>query len=270
MYKYVKYIQMNKANVFFLKVLIALMLIFFSSCVTMKRSRFVYDDYYKKNGVARSQLVNKYNPTIRAKDELYIKVTAISSNSQETYNFFESISDNMRLEGSALGLISYPVDLSGHIKLPVLGKIKVAGLTLDEAIKKVESELENYINQPTVVIKFVNRNFTVLGEVNNPGTYEFSRQDVNIFQAIGQAGDFKTYGKKHKVMITRINEFGVIRENVDLTNPDIFNSEYYYLQDDDILYIEPYKRKYWGFETFPYSLFLSVASTTILVLSYIK
>ena len=213
--------------------------------------------------------INRKETLIQPGDELYIRVNSFDN---QSYNPFSSDTDNMRLmSGPNITLISYTVNEDGYITLPYLGNVYVKGQTLNNVKEKIEESLKNTIDQPTVTVKFVNKNVAVLGEVRLPGQYVFASEKLNILQAIAMAGDITEYGNRKKVLIIR--ETGnekVEKRYIDLTNSDIIKSEDFYVRPNDVIYIEPLKARFWGMSSFPFGLILSSITTFVLVLNYIN
>ncbi|MCK4748971.1 MAG: hypothetical protein KAT15_18090, partial [Bacteroidales bacterium] len=149
-----------------------------------------------------------------------------------------------------------------------VNNMKLSGMTLVEASDFVEKELAQYLLYPSVFIRFVNNKVTILGEVNRPGVYVFNYKTINILQAIGYANDISVFGDRRKVLLIR--EEGEFRSKyeIDMTSEDLLTSNYYRVISNDIIYVEPLKRKKWGMDTFPYDLLFSVASLTIVVLTF--
>ncbi|MEZ5072886.1 MAG: polysaccharide biosynthesis/export family protein [Bacteroidales bacterium] len=199
--------------------------------------------------------------TIRQGDEIYVRVTS----DDETQTSFSQTAQRMVQDPS---LLSYTVDENGYIKLPYVNRIKVSGLSLLEASDLVEKELSNYLLNPSVFIRFVNNKVTILGEVNRPGVYIFNYKNINILQAIGYANDISTFGDRNHVLIIR--EEGEYRSKyeVDLTRDDLLISDLYQIKSNDIIYVKPLQSKKWGLDVFPYDLLLSIASLTIVVMTF--
>lgn len=206
---------------------------------------------------------------IKPNDELYIKV---SSFDDVNFNFFSSENDYLRATTGnelSLSIISYTVNDAGEIYFPVLGNIKVNGLTLDELSDKLEDLLKEYFNQPTAVVKFAYKKITVLGEVNMPGNYTYSKDQLNVFEAISLAGDLTFHGNRKEIYLLRNqNDTTVQKSLIDLTNDKLVFSQNYYLQPDDIIYIAPRTSVKWGVVSTPISLFLSSVTTFFLILRY--
>jgi len=211
------------------------------------------------------EAIAKQDRVIKAGDELYIR---ISSDDEQT-NIFEQRTD-YDIARADITLVSYLVNEEGFIRLPPLGDIQLKGLKLDEASNVIEMALVGLISNPSVSIKFVNKTVTVLGEVRYPGRHEFYDQRINIFQALGYAGDIAEYGNRKKVMLIREENNIITRNYIDLTDENLLTSYYYYVKPNDVIYVEPLKRRHWGIDTFPFTLILTSISTFVLVMSYIN
>lgn len=138
----------------------------------------------------------------------------------------------------------YVVDINGEINFPILGKIKIGGLKKSEAVALIKEKLQPYLKDPIITIQFLNYKITILGEVTRPGTYTISNEHTSILQALGIAGDLTIYGRRDNVLLIREKEGGkkeYIR--MDLTQTDILSSPFYYLQQNDVIYVEPNKTR---------------------------
>ena len=197
---------------------------------------------------------------IKPGDELYISVT---SSDDEPNNF------NAQQFFTDLDMLSNIVDEKGYIKVPYISRTEVAGKTLHEAEQEIERELAQYILDPVVTIRLVNIRVTVLGEVNRPGIFAYNNREINVFQALGYAGDISTYGNRENVLIIRHQNDTILKKYVDLTNDAIINTEWFLLSPNDIVYVEPLGRRKWGMETFPWDLIATTISTTILILTFL-
>jgi polysaccharide export outer membrane protein len=208
---------------------------------------------------------------LKPNDEVYIRV---KSQDDEAANIFA----DSRLESSYTGamqpygasLLSYSVDKDGYLFLSVVGKILVKGKTLSEVSAILKESLKGILNQPNVSVKLVNRYVTVLGEVNRPGNFAYSKDKLTVFDALGLAGDIGDYGNRKKVILIRNTEGQNIRINLDLNKAEILSSEYYYLRPNDILYVKPLREKFWGLRQFPYAIILSTLTTGLLIYSIVK
>ena len=139
----------------------------------------------------------------------------------------------------------YLVTLDGTIMLPILGKIKVQDLTLLELENELVKKLieGNHLSNPIVTVRLTNAKFTILGEVRNPGTYNFTEQNISLLQAIGYAGDLTIHGKRQDLLIIREENNKKIYHTIDLTSKKWFDSPYYYIKPNDVIYINPNQAK---------------------------
>jgi polysaccharide export outer membrane protein len=168
---------------------------------------------------------------------------------------------------SAPTLQSYLVDINGDINFPVIGTIKLAGLSKSQAIKLINDQLSPYLKNAIVTIQFMNYKITVLGEVLKPGQYAISNERVTVLDALGLAGDMTIYGKRDNVLITRENNGKLEFVRLNLNTDEVFKSPYYYLQQNDVIYVEPNSVKSVASQNT--TLYLSAASTIATVIAVI-
>ncbi|MDP9048883.1 MAG: polysaccharide export protein [Bacteroidota bacterium] len=138
----------------------------------------------------------------------------------------------------------YHVDPNGIIQLPYIGEMKVLGLTTDELAKQLSAGLATYLTKPIVNVRIINFKISVMGDVLRPDVYTVANQHININEALSMAGDLNITAKRKNVLLIREQEGKRQYFTIDLTRKDLFNSQYYYLKNNDILYIEPDRTKY--------------------------
>lgn len=138
---------------------------------------------------------------------------------------------------------SYLIDVDGRINLPMLGSVQAAGSTTTQLRDTLHRRLDKYLKDAIVNVRLVNFKFTVIGEVNQPGTISMAEERINLLEALGMAGDVATYGNRERVLVIREvagkREFGYL----NLHQRDLFASPYFYLSQNDIVYVEPMKAK---------------------------
>ena len=144
---------------------------------------------------------------------------------------------------SAASVPEYLVDSQGNIDFPVLGRVQLAGYTVEEARDRMVHLLKSYIKDPIVILRHVNFRVTILGEVGSPGTISAPNGRVNILEALGQVGDLTPYAKRRDIIVIREIDGERHFGHIDLQSPDVFNSPYFYLRQNDIVYVEPSKAK---------------------------
>jgi polysaccharide export outer membrane protein len=238
-----------------------LMAMLFASCVPQKKMLYLKEAQM----AAENQSINYVNERsvnyrLQPGDNLYIRfINTIDERSTVLLN-----GDANRLTNDAsIYLNSYTLDEEGFIEMPLIGKIELQNLTVDEAKDRLQTELDKYINETTIIVKLSNFNLTVLGEVNRPGTFKVYQSQINLFEAVALAGNMTNFANKEDVKIIRQTDNGSEILTVDMGVADILESPYYYLKPNDIVYVEPLKIKQWGFTTFPYSTVLSIVSLAV-------
>ena len=177
---------------------------------------------------------------IQPDDLLSIRVKALDPLAAEPFNVDPLIGNlNMNMAGGARPLIGYLVSREGTIDFPMLGTIKVIGLTTDELKNLLLEKLQPFLKDPVVLVRFLNFRITVLGEVLTPGTYFVSNERVTILDMLGQAGDITPYGNRANVLIIREQNGQRLTARLNLQDRTIFESPYFYLQQNDVIYVEP-------------------------------
>ena len=154
--------------------------------------------------------------------------------------------------------------------MPLTGKINLLNLTVDQAKEKLQTEINKFVNQTTLIVKLSNFNLTVLGEVTRPGMYKVYQSQINLFEAVAMAGNMTNFAKRDEVKIVRQTDNGSEIITVDMGQADILVSPYYYLKPNDIVYVEPLKIKQWGFTTFPYSTVFSIVTLGVTLYNILK
>lgn len=212
------------------------------SCAPRKSS--VY--YQNIDSLEASEKQNSYEIKIQPDDMLMIIVSADDPESALPFNL-STIS--VPVFGSAgvsnfmgqQSIQNYLVDASGYIDFPVLGKVKVGGLSRSEVLQILEKKIATYIKNPIITIRVTNFKISVQGEVTTPGTFSINSDRVTLIEAISMAKDLTIYGRRDNVLIIReVN--GIKSYNrVDITKADFINSPFYYLAQNDVVYVEPNK-----------------------------
>ncbi len=217
--------------------LFATILMMLSSCGSRKNIVYLQPD-----STQISAVYEQYVPKIQPNDILTIVVSAADPRVTTPFNPMSSMSAGNVTQAADLALRpTYTVDTTGEINLPMLGRVKVAGLTRIEAIEKIRTELSAYIKDPGVNINFNNFRVSVLGEVAHPGSFVMPTERVTVLEALGMAGDLTIRGVRENVMLIRENNGQKTVSRLDLTKQSTLNSPYYYLAQNDVIYVEPNK-----------------------------
>lgn len=195
--------------------------------------------------VGPSDVANFVEVTAQPADILHITVHSFDLEAAKPFNLQEPTPNMMGVPNTqTLELfLGYPVDADGAIDFPVVGTVQVAGLTLPQIRQKLLELLRPYLKDAVVGIRFLNFRFTVLGEVAQPGTYTLSTPRVTLLEALGRAGDLTPYANRMNVLHIRERNGQRTYTRLNLQSSEIFTSPYYYLQQNDIVYIEPNRAK---------------------------
>jgi len=223
-----------------LYILIFPVVISFTSCGSSKEIVYFQDEIIEKDDQIPVESELAYKPN----DLLTIVVSGLDPEAVKPFNLPVIANNNSLIKAQGeLKMQTYLVDLNGFIEFPVLGNIKLGGLTRSRATQLLKTKLTDYIKDPIVNIRLANFTVTVLGEVNNPGTFTVEDERISLVEAIGLAGDLTIYGKRENVFLIR-EDNGVKRfTKFDLTSIKVVNSPNYYLTQNDVIYVEPNKAK---------------------------
>lgn len=190
-----------------------------------------------------------YDAKIMPKDQLTITVNTVNPEASLPYNLLlqNSYTQGRILSTTGGTLMPYLVDNEGYINFPVVGRLKVSGLTKSECENMILEKIRPYMAEtenPVVTVRMSSYSVSVIGEVARPGSFQVAREKITILEALAQAGDLTIYGVRDKVKLIREDATGKKEiHTLDLTNANIVNSPYYYLQQNDIVYVEPNKVK---------------------------
>ena len=218
-----------------------------------------------------SQLVIKENNiVIQPDDRITIRVNAQEQEAANPFNLTNFLGGaNSQLNGGNIELVPYQVDNDGFINMPVLGKVRVVGYSILQLSDKIEELINDYLPDATVTVRFDNFQISVLGEVGSPGTFPIEDDHITLPKALGLAKDVTIYGERNNVLVVRRNGDVVEHEYLDLTDANVVDSEFYNLQQNDIVYVEPRssRRQSSGyFNNAPTYLSIASVITSIIVL----
>lgn len=257
----------HKQDIIF-RIIILTFVLLFTSCVSQRNVEYLQDGSNLQGDVKTFDDVQIPDYKLKPKDELFVQIKSLDDPST---NIFQQLgvqqdgttSGNIQPYGASL--MSYSVDKSGYIQLPVLGNIHVENKSVPEVNAILQDSLEYILSNPTVTVKLVNRFVSVLGEVQRPGHFSYSQEKLTVFNALGLAGDITDYGDRNDVILARNENGKNIRINIDLTSSELMASEYYYIRPNDMIYVKPMRKKFWGMRQFPFQILLSSLSTAVLL-----
>lgn len=199
---------------------------------------------------------------IRANDQLFIQVISDNPLDVTFLNLTNPQSTNSSASANSLELITYLVDEEGMIDYPYLGEIKVVDLTIPEVKNTIQLEVDKYLTGAAVFVKQVNRTITVLGEVKSAGQKQMIKNRLTIFEALGTAGDITDWGNRKNIKLIRELSDGKHVVEMDLTDPEIIYSPFYYVLPHDVIYVE-YRTKIYGAKNLGYATPVSITASVI-------
>ncbi|MDR2385840.1 MAG: polysaccharide biosynthesis/export family protein [Tannerella sp.] len=220
---------------------------FLSSCGSNKNIAY-FQDIEKYGQNFKSADYYKYEPVIKSNDQLRITVSAPALYQEKVAQFNLPVSSYLTPGETNLtstpSLPTYHVDKEGIINFPVLGKLKLAGMTKQEAMNYIEKRIADYIREKVIVnLEVASFNISVHGEVFKPGPVKLTNERISVLAALGAAGGITVYGDKTNVLLVRDNNGTIEHCKFDLTQSDIFNSPYFYLHQNDMLFVESTKSR---------------------------
>jgi len=241
--------------------LLALVAVVSSSCVTQKRMTYLREVTAQSADSVNRHFVPSAEVTIKPGDAITIFVSALDQDAVAPYNvptvsFNDPTSTQVK---STPMLLTYRVDENGDVEMPVLGKLHVEGLVRAEVELLVKTELERHVVNPMVQVNLVNAKVSVLGEVARPGTVNISNGRLTILEALAAVGDMTPYGRRDNLLISREVDGKMEFARIDMTSQDLLTSPYYYLQQNDVIYVSPNKVR--AISSANLSLWLSTVST---------
>ena len=214
-----------------------------ASCVTQKQLTYLREADSQTADSLNTRFQPQTEAIIRSGDALTIFVSALDIEAVTPYNLptVTYATPGTEKTQTTPMLQYYIVDEEGNIEFPVLGAIHVAGLKRNEVAQLIKSKLEQQVVNPLVQVSLVNAHVSVLGEVNKPGQVPMTTGRITILEALAAAGDMTPFGKRDNVLITREVDGKLQIARVDVRSADLLTSPYYYLQQNDVVYVSPNK-----------------------------
>jgi len=230
-------------------------LVFTMSCVpTSKLS------YFNDIDTVEEPVVNpKIQKTIMPFDRLYIRVLSIDPQIRQIFD----MPDEVRFSAASTSIIGYLVDEAGDINFPFTGKINVAGLTTSDAGTKIQSALNEYVPNTSILVTFIDNRVSIVGEVQHQGVYSFSQDKLNIYEAIALGGGITRYGNRKNVVLIRQEGEKIMHYRLNLGDSRIATRGEYYILPNDVVVVEPLKSISSSYQNITYQTILSSITTLI-------
>jgi polysaccharide biosynthesis/export protein len=226
------------------------------SCVPSKKLKYFNDI----NELQEPAINPREQKLIAPFDKLYIKVLSIDDKTNQLFNSGNNMSSNIT------SLIGNYVDESGNINFPFAGKIKVGGFTTSEAGKKLEEALNSYVSNAVVDVRFIDNNVTIMGEVQNQGTFPFLQDKLTIYEALALGGGISRFGDRKNVILIRQEGDKILHSKLNLSDSKISGKDNYYIQANDIIVVEPLRSSSWyNFNSATYNTILTSFTTLLAI-----
>lgn len=252
------YARRRKAVPVAMMLVVAMLL---GSCVSRKQLTYFQNITPSSADSINANRVAQPEPCIKLNDALIITVSALDPEAVLPYNLpnVAYATPTSSVVPTSASYQYYTVDKDGNIDFPVLGKLHVEGLKQSEVIALIQDRLRGQLVNPIVSLRFLDAKVTVLGEVKNPGSYPLNNGRMTLLEALGAAGDLTQYGRRDNILITRENNGKLEFARINLNTDEVFTSPFFYLQQNDVIVIEPNQARSTSNQTI--SLWLSMVGT---------
>ncbi|MBS1530397.1 MAG: polysaccharide biosynthesis/export family protein [Bacteroidetes bacterium] len=219
-------------------------MLLFASCDSYRQVPYFQD--LDRSSVIQQDIKNYTPYTIQPNDILGIYVSdAVNPDAAQPFNFSLNRTNGLNGDNSPTNpIVGTLVDARGYIQVPLVGPMKVAGYTIVDLKDQLQKSLTKYLKSPIVNVRILNFRISVMGDVLKPDVYTFQVDDVTIPQALAAAGDLNITAKRTSVLLIREVEGKRVFVPIDLTSKKLFESPYYYLKSNDVLYVDPDKTKF--------------------------
>lgn len=235
----------KKAGNALLKAVVLFFAMSFCSCSGTKNVPYFQDVSLEQQSILKNTAAFT-EPTIQPDDILSISILTIDPSSSTPANqsaSLQALGTGSNPNSSSQAVNGFLVDKNGEVELTVIGKLKLGGLTTFQAKDLIREKAAGLYKNPNVQVRFANFKITVLGEVNKPANYTLPNEKITIMDALGLAGDLTIYGKRENVLLIREKKGEKEFARLNLNSSEIFNTPYYYLRQNDVIYVEPNKAK---------------------------
>lgn len=250
----------EKINLSNKTVIFLFLLIFAISCVPANKL-----SYFNDIDEVEEPVVNpKIQKTIMPFDRLYIRILSIDPQVRQIFDMPEEA----RYSQAGSSILGYLVDESGNITFPFVGKINVVSLTTAEASVKIQSALNEYVANTSIIVNFIDNRVSVLGEVQQQGTYSFTQDKINIYEALALGGGITRYGNRKNVVLIRQEGDKIMHHRLNLADSRIAIRDVYYVLPNDVIVVEPLKSISTSYQNITYQTILSSVTTLIAVLLF--
>ena len=242
-----------------------LLLVWLTSCYSRKELVYLQDPTFSDE--YPTQIKNR-RPTykLQANDVLHIDIQNPDSETAQLFNYGQQ---QMNAFGnqSTLFVTGHSIGEDGFVTVPLIGKVKVLDLSVDEAKRLLQQEVDKFLKNTTVELKLISFKVSVMGEVNNPGYYYIYNGQANVLEGLSLAGDITEFGNRNNIKLIRQSDNGAEVVLLDLTSSDVMKSKYYYLLPNDVIYVEPSNKQVRRANLEPIAVVFSALTTLALIVN---
>lgn len=251
-------------------IFIALIVIFFSSCVPKRKMVYLQAENQQQDSVFH---YDKIGYKLQVNDIIDVRIVSLDDKVNKLFNSTTNAANSNTAQTANLGdlyyITGYNIDDSGHVYLPIVGKVNVLNMTLDEAKAEIDKHISKFFSKYYLIVKLGGIRFSAIGEFNRPGKYTILQNQATIFEAIAIAGDLAMVASRNDVKLIRQYPDGTKIHTINLLDQNLINTPYYFIQPNDVVYVEPLPAKSWGVGTNAAqstALILSLISSTLLII----
>jgi len=241
--------------------------------VTHRRITYLQDlgktDGFVKSGTETGMSITPSAYKIKPYDNLFIRVITPDPQWSTMFNSTPVGAGGSVTEESA-ALLGYPVDLEGNIDIPFVGKVFVGGKTLAEIKIDLDSSFEKYVTDASIAVRLVNNYVSIIGEVNAPGRYNITKDQINVFEALALASDLSSLSNRRKIQLIRPTAYGPVIKEFSLIDRSILTSEFYYIMPNDIIYAMPVHGRSFQVNSSVWTLFLTTITSALGVIAFFR
>lgn len=242
------------------RALFVFIMVFIISCVPIQKLRYLNDI----DEIQEPYINPREQKLIMPFDKISIGVYSIDEKTNQLFNSKSSESNVSSSGGTA-----YVVDLAGNINYPFIGKVNVNGLTPEQAGIKLGKALSDYVSSASVTVNFLESKVTIMGEVNGQGVFSFNQDKLTIYEALALGGGISNFGNRKNVILIRQEGDKIMHHKLDLSDSRIAGKDYYYIQANDVIIVEPIKSSSWyNFNSGNFATIMGTITTLLVIYTF--
>ncbi|MEM6763864.1 MAG: polysaccharide biosynthesis/export family protein [Bacteroidota bacterium] len=239
-----------------------------ASCITNRETINFQENPFSKDSII-TYLNDKAVYLLQPGDVLSVQVKSVDVKDSELFNL-QTDNSMMNINPGALYLSGFSISDSGYIFIPIAGGVKVAGLSVEEARQKIQDEIDNYTARAYVIVSLVSFKVSVIGEVDKPGYYYVYNDRLTLLEALALSGDFKEFADRRRLTLVRQHDEGSDVVLLDITDPNIIQSPFFYLEPNDMIYVPQLQMKNSRSNLFNVNTVVGAVSTALTILLLIR